>query len=128
MLTGKLAIVGSRTYPTDYDSIKVIAKLVKGWDVSEIVSGKCPYGGADSLAEVVAEVLKKPFKGFPPERKTAPYFKKRNAQIAEYADSCLCLLDKPIEESRGSFHIVSLFMDLDKDILLYTLGEGLVRY
>ena len=62
--------------------------LMNSVDV-ELVSGGCPLGGIDKIAEEVADRLGIPKTVFRPEGKGWRYYRERNLRIAEYCDVLL---------------------------------------
>jgi len=83
--------------------------------ISTFVSGGAK--GADALAETLAKYLGKDIQIFPPNWKqfgrSAPLI--RNQQIASFAEACLAVVDKPLEQSTGTHHCVSQFQKLGKN-------------
>lgn len=50
------------------------------------LSGQCPYGGIDEWVEQICRILKKPFKPYPPKKKSWYWYKKRNMEMAKDGD------------------------------------------
>jgi len=96
-------IAGSRTI-TDYATV-IEAIIKSGFGITEIVSGTAR--GVDSLGEQYALENNIPIKKFPANwdkyGKSAGY--RRNAEMAEYADSAIILWDGV---SKGTQHMFRL--------------------
>jgi hypothetical protein len=124
----RLAIIGSRTIDPDTAMDPVFDALLEFVDVptlQAIVSGgKRKDGmGADTLADHIALRLTLPIRHHYPDwnahgKAAGPL---RNTLIAEDADACLALLDKPLEQSRGTFDTVTKFRKLGKDVKILEL-------
>lgn len=122
----KVGIIGSRTLPLEAESgvlewIKTHLDLAA---ITTIVSGGS--SGADTLAEKLAERLGKEMVVFRPDYER--YKRKagviRNAEIANTADFCLALVDKPLEASRGTDDCVKKFRKLKKPVRVLRFQAG----
>lgn len=81
----KIAIVGSSKAKYSYTFVRnTIIKLVEEFGNIEIVSGEST--GIDQDAKNTANVLKLPYKPFPPKSWTSQDLLARNREIAQYAD------------------------------------------
>lgn len=52
----------------------------------QFISGQCPFGGIDEWTEQICRILNKPFKAYPPKKKSWYWYKKRNMQMAQDGD------------------------------------------
>jgi hypothetical protein len=92
----KLAIVGAEeakfTRRGRERAKELIRNLYLRYNPTIVVSGACHLGGVDIWArdEFVPRKGEK-FKEFPPEKRSWPYYKARNIQIAEYAERVICI-------------------------------------
>lgn len=101
----KLIIAGGRDF-SDYDLLtKEVETLIVGEADVEIVSGGAK--GADRLGEFFAIDHDLPIKRFPADwdryGKAAGF--KRNSEMADYADHCICFWDG---KSKGTGHMINL--------------------
>ena len=101
----KLIIAGGRAFD-DYELLtREVEKIIAGEPVVEIVSGGAK--GADRLGEFFAIDHNLPIKRFPADwdlhGKSAGF--KRNAEMADYADHCICFWDG---RSKGTGHMINL--------------------
>jgi len=109
----KLAIVGSRTF-NDYELLKdEVDKLLKKYNITEIVTGGAK--GADTLAEQYARENNLKITIFPAEWNK--YGKKagfiRNDKIWQYADFGIAFWDG---ESKGTQHSFKLAKKYNKEL------------
>lgn len=101
----KLIIAGGRDF-ADYELLTAkIEELIVGEPHVEIVSGGAR--GADRLGEFFAIDHDLPIKRFPADwdryGKAAGF--KRNSEMADYADHCICFWDG---KSKGTGHMINL--------------------
>lgn len=101
----KLIIAGGRDF-SDYDLLtREVETLIVGESHVEIVSGGAK--GADRLGEFFAIDHDLPIKRFPADwdryGKAAGF--KRNSEMADYADHCICFWDG---KSKGTGHMINL--------------------
>lgn len=101
----KLIIAGGRDF-SDYELLtREVSKLISGVPDVEIVSGGAR--GADLLGEHYAIDKGIKVKRFPADweryGKSAGF--RRNAEMAQYADSCICFWDG---KSKGTSHMINL--------------------
>jgi hypothetical protein len=101
----KLIIAGGRDF-SNYDLlVESVNLIISGVAGVEIVSGGAK--GADNLGEHFAIDNNLQIKRFPAEwdkyGKSAGY--RRNSDMAEYADSCICFWDG---QSKGTNHMINL--------------------
>lgn len=101
----KLIIAGGRNF-TNYDLLcEEVGKLTSEISEVEIVSGGAK--GADMLGEHYAIDNNLQVKRFPADweryGKAAGF--KRNAEMAQYADHCICFWDG---QSKGTGHMINL--------------------
>ena len=101
----KLIIAGGRDF-SDYELLcKEVDKITAGKPAVEIVSGGAK--GADRLGEHYAIDKNLQVKRFPADwdlyGKAAGF--KRNAEMAQYADHCICFWDG---KSKGTGHMIDL--------------------
>ncbi len=126
----RIAIIGSRSIiPSEHIEV-VSAWLRENLDLSSItsiVSGGAE--GADTLAENLAEILGKEMIVFAPQYKQ--YGNKatfvRNEQIAESAEGCLAVVDKPLKMSKGTFNCTKKFKKLGKPIWVLELTPEILE-
>lgn len=123
-----LAIIGSRTVHPEETFNQVLAWLKANIEleaISTIVSGGAR--GADEVAEALARHLGIDLVVFPPEYKRygrrGPFV--RNQQIAEAADTCLAVVDKPLSESKGTADCVRRFQKLGKSVWVLQIRSSL---
>lgn len=127
-----IAIVGSRTYPTDIRNIQSVADTINTYlkenelFVNKIVSGGAK--GADYIAEQVyhkrlveAEGLAIHPADWNRLGKSAGYI--RNKLIEEDADICFAFVDKPLHESRGTAGCVKLFEKSKKKVFVFRMDQ-----
>jgi hypothetical protein len=90
----KLAIVGAEeskfTELGAERAIKLIQDLYQRYHPTIVVSGHCHLGGIDIWAMEQREIGMR-MKEFLPEKRSWTYYKKRNIQIAEYAERVICI-------------------------------------
>lgn len=101
----KLIIAGGRDF-SDYELLtREVETVIVGEPHVEIVSGGAK--GADRLGEFFAIDHNLPIKRFPADwdryGKAAGF--KRNAEMADYADHCICFWDG---KSKGTSHMINL--------------------
>lgn len=101
----KLIIAGGRNF-SNYELLcEEVGRLIAGVPEVEIVSGGAK--GADLLGEHYAIDKSIPVKRFPADwdryGKAAGF--KRNAEMAKYADYCICFWDG---QSKGTGHMIEL--------------------
>lgn len=101
----KLIIAGGRNF-SNYDLLcEEVSKLIAGAPEVEIVSGGAK--GADMFGEHYAIDNNLTVKRFPADwdryGKAAGF--KRNAEMAQYADHCICFWDG---RSKGTGHMINL--------------------
>jgi len=99
----KVVIAGSRDL-TNYEWVEEAIKN-SGYDISEVVSGRCPTG-ADLFGEQWAEKHNIPVKTFPADwtkygKSAGPL---RNKQMAEYCDAAIVVMWSG--GSRGSQNMI----------------------
>lgn len=135
----RLAIVGSRDLPCIEKDNKFKYKLTNPFvlhkillaipqilhpsTISMIVSGGAR--GADTVAEYIAESMH-----IIPEVYEADWNKygksagpKRNVLIENNSDACFAIVNKPLSQSHGTKHTVSLFRANDKQVFLLEFDE-----
>lgn len=117
------AVIGSRDVPeTEQNLITLLdylSHLSFSWGaISAITSGGAP--GADTLAERAADRLLVPCKVFPADwanlGKRAGFA--RNKLIVDHCDVGIALLSKPLTQSKGTCHTVSMIRQQGKKILI----------
>jgi hypothetical protein len=93
-----IGIVGSEgakfTPVTEEAARIIIRELIAPYN--KVVSGACHLGGIDLWAIEEAKAAGKEYVEFPPKFKTWEYYKKRNLQIATYADIVVCITVKDL--------------------------------
>jgi hypothetical protein len=101
----KVIIAGGREFDDYSRLVNVMDHLLSSVSEVEIVSGAAR--GADALGERYARERGYKLTKFPADwdryGKSAGY--RRNAQMAEYADACVCFWDG---KSRGTKHMIDL--------------------
>jgi hypothetical protein len=101
----KLIIAGGRNFANYELLCEEVSTLIDGISEVEIVSGGAK--GADLLGEHYAIDKDLKVKRFPADwerfGKAAGF--KRNAEMAQYADSCICFWDG---QSKGTGHMIEL--------------------
>lgn len=100
----RTVIAGCRTVPETAEAVAALDGLIRerGLVVTEVVSGTCR--GGDRVGEAWAEANSVSVSRFPAEwekfgRAAGPV---RNARMAEVAEQVILILDRPLEETRGS--------------------------
>ena len=87
-----LGIVGAEaakfTAEGQTNARELIERLYRKYKPKIVVSGACHLGGIDIWARKLFDGR---FKEFPPEKHSWTYYKRRNIQIAEYADRTICI-------------------------------------
>src|SRR5262245_19192383 len=87
-----LGIVGAEaakfTAEGQTNARELIESLYRKYKPKIVVSGACHLGGIDIWARKLFDGR---FKEFPPEKHSWTYYKRRNIQIAEYADRTICI-------------------------------------
>jgi len=114
----KVIVAGGREF-LDYELVKnKLDSILKNQSDIEIVSGK--QRGADTLGENYAKEKGYKVESFPPDwdsyGKSAGY--RRNKQMAEYADACVCFWDG---KSKGTRNMIKLAKE-------YKLELRIVQY
>jgi hypothetical protein len=107
----KVAIVGSEEkYWKPEQIVKVTLYIHDLLDIMSsswiygkvtLVSGRCPKGGIDIWAEIVANDLKLNKEIYPPKTNNWEGYKARNIQIAEACDKLFCIDPKSRGEKTG---------------------------
>lgn len=64
----------------------LIYLLMETWPDALYISGECPKGGVDQWVKEAAQNLNKRYKGYPPQKNSWYYYKKRNIQMAKEGD------------------------------------------
>lgn len=113
----KLIIAGGRDF-SNYDLLcEEVSKIIAGVPCIEIVSGGAR--GADLLGEHYAIDKGIPVKRFPADwekyGKSAGF--RRNAEMAKYADWCICFWDG---KSKGTGHMINLAKEAGLNIKIVT--------
>ena len=104
----KVVIAGSRKRESLTDLLTVFKAIEdSGFQITEVVSGMCPYGGVDFLGELYAEWKRLGIAQFPADwvrlgKAAGPI---RNQQMLDYADAVIVVWDG---KSRGSSHMLSI--------------------
>lgn len=77
-----------------YESVKNTRSVI-------LISGRCPYGGVDVWAEVIADLYDIPKQIYPPKKgvKGNSKFFDRNIEIAEACDVLYCF--QPVQKPKG---------------------------
>lgn len=135
----RLAIVGSRDLPCVEKDEKLkyrltnpfalqkillaIPQILHPSTISMIVSGGAR--GADTVAEYIADSMR-----IIPEVYGADWDKygksagpKRNVLIERYSDICFAIINKPLSNSKGTSHTVSLFQTNGKPVFILEFDE-----
>lgn len=111
----KTIIAGSRTV-TYNDVITALLNCDFTDKISEIVSGTA--NGADKHGETIAKEYDIPIKQFPAQwdkfGKSAGY--KRNEEMANYADACICIWDGV---SKGTQHMINIAKIKNIELFVY---------
>jgi hypothetical protein len=113
----RLAIVGSRDLPLTKVNYRIALSYLEETGMpTSLISGGAK--GADTLCKLIAINT-----GIPITEYLAEWDKygkgagfKRNLLIEQSADQCLALVTKPLEQSRGTAHTVSLFRKSNKPV------------
>ena len=113
----KLIIAGGRDF-SNYDLLcEEVSKIIAGVPGIEIVSGGAR--GADLLGEHYAIDKGIPVKRFPADwekyGKSAGF--RRNAEMAKYADWCICFWDG---KSKGTGHMINLAKEAGLNVKIVT--------
>lgn len=115
----KLAIVGSRTFPSDMDLDYFIGHAIRRFGApTEIVSGGAM--GIDRAAERHFSHREITIKVFLPDWTTGKGGHIRNREIAEYCDAALVIWDG---RSRGTQNTLEHLRELKKDYILFTIAR-----
>ena len=120
-----LALIGSRTINPEEAFSQTLTWLEENIDlatVTKIYSGGAT--GADQIGKILAGHLKLELVVFLPNYqrygRRAPLV--RNEQIA-LADACLAVVDRPLQESRGTADCVRKFSKLEKPVWVLQLDS-----
>ena len=116
-----IAIIGSRTVPETPQNIKIVINKMREMcagdkELPVIVSGGA--SGGDTIAEMISEQCQMDMIIYRAKwdrlGKSAGFA--RNASIESCANECIAIIDKPLAQSRGTAHTVSLFNDAGKPV------------
>jgi len=99
----------------------MLEELEKGRFI--FVSGGCPYGGVDIIAEEVAKKLGLKCVIYKPKRLGWRWYRERNIKIAEECDVLFCI--EPLDRVKsGGIWTLNWAKKLGKEVYLVLVGKG----
>ena len=111
----KLGIVGYRYYENYEEFSEYVKDFIKGKDIELIISGNCPFGGADLLAKKFAKDNNIKFKEYSPNEqkygKPKCYYV-RNQLIADNSDELIAFVSN---KSKGTWITIDMFKKNGKE-------------
>jgi len=109
------------------DSLKNVLRRIMLEELEEgkfiFISGGCPRGGVDVVAEEVARELELECLIFKPEKLGWRWYKQRNIKIAKECDTLYCVEPSDRMQS-GGIWTMNLAKKLGKEVYLVLVGRG----